>query len=105
MNDALKRLRALEKAATPGPWAVEDGKSVVAMFGDVDVYAQSVSSTRAVDESDAALVAAARNALPLLLDVAEAAQKHDNDWGVDIDCESIRNVRAALDALAKLELP
>lgn len=70
--DVLARLRALEAQATPAPWAVlrlaygvtvagPDGVSLVDDDGLFDV------------DHDAELAAAARNTLPLLLDVAKCA--------------------------------
>lgn len=51
MTDTLARLRQLEAAATPGPWKWRELNS----------------------PADADLIIAARNALPRLLDIAEAA--------------------------------
>ena len=63
-------LRRLEKAATPGPWAVEsDG-----VYNDTRSYMVVPLGDSEQDDADAALIAAMRNALPALLDVAEAAQ-------------------------------
>jgi hypothetical protein len=82
-----KRLRALLAEATPGPWRFGDahpdelvvadsmtlaGATTVVCYGEPDDEGKA----------DAALIAAAVNALPALLDVAEAARDylaHDRD--------------------------
>jgi DNA repair exonuclease SbcCD ATPase subunit len=66
--ELLAELRRLEKAATPGPWTDEESrvhvpKGDVATCDDVNHIADS--------EANAALIAAARNALPALLDHIE----------------------------------
>ena len=67
------RLRELENAATPGPWV-----TVMTDWspGNSSVVPQNAPGVIAVEiaTADAALIAAARNALPLLLDVADAAR-------------------------------
>lgn len=92
----LAKLVELEKAATPGPWLVrpreyddwgwiraEDGSLVVigrggTFAGDYDEHEHHLSDCRAkgIDPygHNAALIAAARNALPALLASAAAAQ-------------------------------
>lgn len=60
MSDTIRRLRELEAEATPGPWPW-----------------RLVLRSKA----DANLVVAARNALPLLLDIAEAAVRVRGDAG------------------------
>lgn len=59
----IDELEKLEKAATPGPWAEEEGD--VMGPGDVNGYANWITSD--AEQADAALIAAARNALPELL--------------------------------------
>lgn len=69
---SLKALRELHEKATPGPWE----QSVAGIEGDNYVagtgpwYRNSYKESKSVD--DAALIAAARNALPALLAIAEA---------------------------------
>lgn len=92
----LAKLVELEKAATPGPWLVrprehddwgwiraEDGSLVAigragTFAGDYDEHERYLRDCRAkgIDpyEHNAALIAAARNALPALLASAAAAQ-------------------------------
>ena len=76
------RLRELEKAATPGPWRVGAIEPTAIVVGDawrgqvlarLDLTNQgSVGFT----EADRTLIAESRNALPLLLDVADAARAY-----------------------------
>lgn len=75
----LSRLRAAHEAATPGPWRDtfdKDGNNngeVYAVDGYDDM--RSVADVRGDRyDADARLVCLARNALPALLDVAEAAE-------------------------------
>lgn len=73
----IKELRRLERAATPGPWETTtwDGLLYVASVQQLQgsyVCELGIGSDGA--ERDAALIAAARNALPALLRVAEAAR-------------------------------
>lgn len=68
MTDLLKELRELEKAATPGPWCVQS---------DITTDASHIVTpieTVLVLYKDCRLAADARNALPALLDVVEAAK-------------------------------
>lgn len=74
----IKELRRLERAATPGPWETTtwDGLLYVASVQQLQgsyVCELGIGSDGA--ERDAALIAAARNALPALLRVAEAARE------------------------------
>lgn len=73
----VEALRALEAAATPGPWDSEDGESVG--HGDQWIAHMSNHNPEHPDYArvavDAELIAAARNALPALLAVAEEAER------------------------------
>ena len=91
----VEQLRQLEQAATPGPWGAADGGS----FGGWWLSINGDPSNRtlaAVPEGylpDAELIAAARNCLPALLDIAEAAQEYVDFKGwaplaEDLRCES-----------------
>jgi hypothetical protein len=77
----IDELRRLEAAATPGPWYVNDdyrGSQRRELDGDRSLMSRATTCTvNAWRLSDAALFAAARNALPLLLDVVEAAQEEE----------------------------
>ena len=79
----LDDLRALEAAATPGPWSEShhhvwwtpaDAPEFPLASLDTDDEHYGFSSTGRRKDADAALIAAARNALPALLDVADAAR-------------------------------
>lgn len=89
--DVIARLRALRAAVTTGNWYA-DYSEIVADDGTL--------VARRMFESDAELVAATINALPLLLDVCEAARAYRTEWNGP-------NGRAAwnhlMTALARLE--
>lgn len=74
----LARLRALEAAASPAPWRPVKGNGVDWMV--VDAGPMAICTTWR-GEPDAALIAAARNALPALLDAAERGL---------VECEACR---------------
>lgn len=88
----LDDLRALEAAATPGPWAQQDSwpghvvpqahaRRPWGFAADPEVqkrdYAQVIATVikPETNSADAALIAAARNALPALLAIGETAQR------------------------------
>lgn len=102
MTDPLDTLRALEAAATPGPWHADEG------FGGVWVvtgaptdfavhphekdteYAVLARGDYGASYKDADLVVAMRNALPALLTIAEAAQELlAVDWHADAPVPSV----------------
>lgn len=62
----IERLRELEKAATPGPWDEDDIGDITGLHGRCVCDFVPMAADRG-------LIAANRNALPALLDVAEAA--------------------------------
>ena len=71
----ITSLRALHAAATPGPWRVGS----VSPHGSDDVCVHTVDGKHCIafdceTPNESALIAAMRNALPALLDVAEAAE-------------------------------
>jgi hypothetical protein len=70
----LPTLRALLAQATPIPWTTEDrgGRMVDAAGGEIESIA--FPFCRSDHRRDAALILAAVNALPALLEIAEAAQ-------------------------------
>jgi len=92
----LDELKALDAAATPGPWhsaswGVGDGGVDVVFYPDID-------------SADAALIAAARNALPKLLAVAEAAKRvcarmRDGEPGITDYDDAVDDLERSLDAL------
>jgi hypothetical protein len=97
MTDPLDTLSALEAAATKGPWGTwretqgypDDAQWYVTSptFPDSQAIVGSESTNAA---ADAALIAAARNALPALLTIAEAAQELlAVDWHADAPVPSV----------------
>ena len=74
MTDDIKRLRELCDAATPGPWAEQHWKGAP----DGCVYAGNEWIANASIEN-AALIAAARTALPALLDRLEAVERERDE--------------------------
>ena len=73
----LEELRRVLAAATPGPWSVvTEEESLLVVQPGADTYICDVG-TRFIPDSqaDAALIAAAVNAAPALLAVADAARE------------------------------
>lgn len=68
----IKRLRELDEKATKGPWEESngDGYSAWSIRGGRILLAKVIGDSPETD-ANAALIAAARNALPALLDAAE----------------------------------
>lgn len=114
MVSTIERLRARLAEATPGPWRwVHDSGSTMLwnaepVGGPGHVLTPYVCASCAEHgtpclgpiPADAALIAAAVNALPALLDVAEAAAK-SVEWG-DVGgllLDDVAALRAALDRL------
>ena len=67
MKYSIEELRALEKAATPGPWHLHEGDLVDEHHEDI-YWAED-------DAPDLKVILAARNAFPDLLDLLEEAGK------------------------------
>ena len=124
--DRIEELRRLEGAATPGPWSVgyDDGSGETSIVAREEEDRLGLDATVVMGGSpegditygaknpiDAAFIAAARNELPLLLDVVEAARTFTKDWSdpafdaptgaaaVDRDEFNVSRIRAALAAL------
>jgi hypothetical protein len=97
----LDELKRLDAAATPAPWAIEDtddGFRYVMATHDRP-WRQPICSNvtyypTAVGVQDQALIAAARNALPKLIAVAEAAKELLATEAVQATVERIRSARA-----------
>ena len=80
----VEQLRQLEQAATPGEWQpyftghgdpyVVGGERHGGPIFPQDIRAEVSKAGDSYGRADAELIAAARNALPALLDIAEAAQ-------------------------------
>lgn len=84
----VAELRGLLEAATPGPWACNEEpegwmphEGRVWATGMPHDLADEVADT--LDHRDAAFIAAARNALPALLDRLEAAEATEKDAARD----------------------
>lgn len=77
MTVDIEALRALERAATPGPWDADEDAWILASDDDRGFVAQVFDGLRptATDETsalaNAAFIAAARNAFPALADEVE----------------------------------
>jgi len=112
-----EELRRLLQAATPGPWQAEfasshvGGKSEITEWfvrrdgDDVAIAADIIDPhDDQPSKANAALIAAAVNALPALLAVAEAAEHWRNAYeSNDPSNESFELMCAALDALREAE--
>lgn len=71
-DSAVDRLSELLEEATPGPWA-SGGDQVYA--GSGETYSDICRMLQDWGDPDAALIAAARNALPTLLHLAKVADR------------------------------
>lgn len=77
-RDPIAELRELESAATPGPWDVESrlGSELTRVYGGNGWPVALIARwSHEADQADAAFIAAARNALPLLLDVVDLLRR------------------------------
>lgn len=73
MTDPLDTLRALEAAATPGPWTLGTrNEHGIVLSPEHGLVVSSPWTATGRADNDAALIAAARNALPALLTIARA---------------------------------
>jgi hypothetical protein len=93
----LEELERLEKAATKGPWAVEQwvGRTVIAPMCAKYPHTQYICGASGVidqvggsADANAALIVAARNALPGLLRVVKTAQSFirvRKEWDAFLD--------------------
>ena len=100
-TEQIERLRQLEKAATPGPVAV----SWYQFGGDsIPQFETIAEGGIAQDDADYELYCAARNALPALLDIAEAASwlMEDTDDLDRID-KGFEKLDAALSRLGEVK--
>ena len=101
----ITELRKLMETATPGPWASEECD----VFSENTIVAECMSSIESqyLGEPEATLIAAMRNALPALLEIAEAAQvvsSQRNGPYLMADMDTTLHAEAALkQAIAKLE--
>jgi hypothetical protein len=117
----IDRLRELDSAATPAPWEVGTGHQSNVIREPIGIDSvgltgrrldmppiftgQTASRNRTRWEADAALIAEARNALPNLLAVAEAARDVMAEWdklgptGTMDTVTAHKGLRASLEAL------
>lgn len=72
----VAELRRVEREATPRPWKTRENKWAEAEVVSADAV---IADGGALSDNDATLVASVRNALPALLDVAEAAERVRKD--------------------------
>jgi hypothetical protein len=97
----IEDLRRLEREASFGPWVRDDFK-VFGRGGRAGqvVICETVYSDREIDFD---LIVAARNSLPALIDIAEAARRLNPPGDCARDCEKCANAYEALEAaLSKL---
>lgn len=96
------RLRALANAATPGPWEsvwdeADEWYSITGQSYEGFVCPEVATLT---DEADADFIAAAREALPRLLDYLDAAEQRIRDL-----TQEVRDERAAcLDQMEQVQI-
>jgi hypothetical protein len=127
MTNPIQRLREAHEAATPGPWVADVRIGVVQVYPGQFRNCLAAPSERVVmskqgewkddhwttdpqDEADAHAIVLAHNALPALLDIAEAARRYlahvaeAATWttpgvGCDGQCDEAAALLAALDRL------
>ena len=95
----IERLKELMAAATPGPWIVGGSYTVRTMRSALDWIARMRDRHHKHDDEDKAnalLIVAMHNALPDMIEVAEAAREVARVLCYD-------NLKRLDDALAKLE--
>jgi hypothetical protein len=115
MTDPIQRLREAHEAATPGPWAVNACKGTDG--GDdcwqdsphQDIYdgapgnsVADISGDHPEAIADAHAIVLAHNALPALLDIAEAARTFIGNWDSEYAGQRGDALRAALDRLEEV---
>lgn len=99
----IEELRRLEKAATPVPWVYYSTGFVDGPLGSGHIC-QTWNKDFLNAEANGDLIAAARNALPKLLDVARAAKElieanYQSDLTINLRAHA--RLSAALDALER----
>lgn len=98
----LDELKAITDKATPGPWAAEghrvsdESGACVAAYSNV--YPECACE---IEESDAAFIAAARNAMPVLLKIAEVAKFYCDNTHPSV--EDVMGIAPLKEALKKLD--
>lgn len=88
----VEHTKALEAAATPGPWDVlRDGPSIEDSAVDYSIWCEAIGDrlTSEVGEADAEFIAHARTAVPALVAAVERVQALHFQYlpaAVDFDC-------------------
>jgi hypothetical protein len=95
-------LRALDAAATPGPWRPEQSSDRMTVFLRAADSQGSIPVSGLWPE-DAALIAATRNALPYLLDVVDAARAINDALALENYCPDHAAHTSVMAALAALD--
>ena len=101
-DDELARWRALADAATPGPWTHEGtgvitasvagrGRQLASMTGQVATYGDLTRPAHEIRDANAELTAAAREAIPRLLD--EVARLRAMTLAVSVDRDTLESER------------
>jgi len=107
-SSAIARLRELRSKATPGEWRANGGTYIYPL-DRCDPAKDRIADCGGFDAfTNAAAVVAAMNALPALLECAEAAQRVVEHWQLSpgntypssSHAAKISDLSAALDALA-----
>lgn len=107
-GDDMTDLRALDAAGTAAPWSADHND--VMSDAEPSTVAVAWRSENGQDVEDALFIAAARNALPYLLDVVEAAQDVQHVYRLtagagDATQSHLADVLAALDAHLRGDTP
>jgi hypothetical protein len=112
MTDPIQRLREAHEAATPGPWSARAVEETKDAWWSVDAPGDP-PGLALTSVADAHAIVLAHNALPALLDIAEAARRYlahvaeAAAWntpgvGCDVQCDEAAALRAALDRLEEV---
>lgn len=117
MTNTITRLRSLLEKATPGPWKLHfsdgcdlpkypEGYSAYPVAEALDnetsvsILAQCAPKRGRPNWENAELIVAAVNALPALINIAEAAERHRKCVGWDSDEQTaLEEIHKALDKL------
>lgn len=77
VTDLITRLEEAERAATPGKWVLNYGGPYKRLFESSGIYQKDIFATIKVDDeaANSELVILMRNSLPLLLELARAAEE------------------------------
>lgn len=104
--DPIAELRRLLEKATPGPWSWEGDPPTLYAGRDGMHHGANLLGRLEPDADTPAnlnLIVAVRDALPALLDIADAAQRHMNAVGVVNVVQTADELNAALSRLEGLK--